>query len=101
MVRTSSKRIVHYRNGSYIKEMGRTSRKVGRTTTEQGNVSYVLRKWTVTDGKELGQHSESQARVPSAIFFFFECFKSEVLSEYKGLLQRGYKRATKKPDLGM
>ena len=80
--------------------MGRTSRKVGRTTTEQGNVSYVLRKWIVTDGKELGQHSESQARVPSAIRYF-ECFKSVVLSEYKGLLQRGYKRATKKPNLGM
>ena len=70
--------------------MGRTSRKVGRTTTEQGNVSYV--KWIVTDGKELGQHSESQARVPPNrrlayllpyCISNFECFKSEV-SEYKG-----------------
>ena len=58
--------IVQYGNESYIKEMGRTSREVGRTRK-----CIVLRKWIVTDGKELGQQSESQARLPSAIFVFF------------------------------
>ena len=69
---------------TYIKEIGRTSREVGRTRK-----CIVLRKWIVTDGKELGQQSESQARLPSAIIVF-SCgfssasrvsFKSEVLSE--------------------
>ena len=59
------KGIVHYGNGSYIKEMGRTSREVGRTRN-----CIVLRKWIVTDQKELGQQSESQARLPSAYLFF-------------------------------
>ena len=76
--------IVHYGNGSYIKEVGRTSGEVGRTRK-----CNVLRKSIVTDGKELGQQCESQARLPSAIFVF-SCgfssvsrmsFKSEVLSE--------------------
>ena len=65
-------------------EMGHTSKEVGRTRK-----CIVLRKGIVTDGKELGQQSESQARLPSAIFVF-SCgfssasrvsFKSEVLSE--------------------
>ena len=65
MDRTSGKRIIHYGNESYIKEMGRTSREVGRTRN-----CIVLRKWIVTDRKELGQQSESQARLPSAYLFF-------------------------------
>ena len=69
---------------SDIKEMGCTSRKVGHTRK-----CIVLRKWIVTDRKELGQQCESQARLPSAIFVFLCGFssasrvslKSEVSSE--------------------
>ena len=66
-------------------EMDRKSRKWGVPLGKWA----VLRKWIVTDGKELGQQSESQARLPSAVIFF-SCefssasqvsFKSEVLSE--------------------
>ena len=69
MDRTLGKWIVHQGNGSYIKEMDRTSRKwvlpLGKWNV--GNVSYYLReigKSIITDGKELGQQSKSQAHYP-------------------------------------
>ena len=66
MDRKSKKWIFHQGNGSYIKEKARTSRKLGCT----GNDCVVPPgKWIVTDGNELGQQSESQARLPSALRF--------------------------------
>ena len=68
MNRTLGKWIVHQGNGSYITQMSRTSRKVDRTRK-----CIVLRKSIVTDGKELGQQSTAQARLPSAIYIYFFC----------------------------
>ena len=69
MNHTLGKWIVHQVNGSYIKEMDCTSRKwvlpLGKWNV--GNVSYYLReigKSIITDGKELGQQSKSQAHYP-------------------------------------
>ena len=80
MNRTLGKWIVHQGNGSYITQMSRTSREVDLTRK-----CIVLRKSIVTDGKELGQQSKAQARLPSAIFVFlwvFECFSSEFQVKY-------------------
>ena len=68
MNRTLGKWIVHQGNGSYITQMSRTSRKVDRTRK-----CIVLRKSIVTDGKELGQQSTAQARLPSAIYIYIFC----------------------------
>ena len=70
MNRTLGKWIVHYGNGrtsgkgTYITQMSRTSREVDRTR------ECMVRKSIVPDGKELGQQSKAQARLPSAIFVF-------------------------------
>ena len=75
MDRTSGK-------GTYITQMSRTSREVDRTR------KCIVRKSIVPDGKELGQQSKAQARLPSAIFAFFfffrvfECFSSEFQVKY-------------------
>ena len=50
---------------AYITQMRRTSREVERTR------KCIARKSIVPDGKELGQQSKAQARLPSAIFVFF------------------------------
>ena len=74
MDRTSGK-------GAYITQMRRPSREVDRTR------KCIVRKSIVPDGKELGQQSKAQARLPSAIFVFFflwvfECFSIEFQVKY-------------------
>ena len=78
---TSRKWIVPQGNGSYIMEMvvhqGYGSCIKGNGSYLQGNGSHrvcVVPPWKIiiTDGKELGQQSESQARLTSAMFVF--CF---------------------------
>ena len=72
MDRTSGK-------GTYITQMSRTSREVDRTR------KCIVWKSIVPDGKELGQKSKAQARLPSAIlvFFFFCGFSSASRLHFK------------------
>ena len=70
MDRTSGK-------GAYITQMRRTSREVDRTR------KCIERKSIVPDGKELGQQSKAQARLPSAIFVFFCGFSSASRLSFK------------------
>ena len=67
--------IVHQVNGSYIMEMDRTSGKgtyitqMSRTSREVDRTrKCIVRKSIVPDGKELGQQSKAQARLPSTNF---------------------------------
>ena len=83
MNRTLGKWIVHQGNGSYITQMSRTSREVDHTRK-----CIVLRKSIVTDGKELGQQSKAQARLPSAIFVFFCGFSSASRVNFKSSIVR-------------
>mgnify|MGYP007058290040 CR=1 FL=1 len=70
MGRTSGK-------GAYITQMRRSSREVERTR------KCITRKSIVPDGKELGQQSKAQARLPSAIFVFFCGFSSASRLSFK------------------